>query len=366
MNDFTQRRSSVFELVRILAMFMIVFEHCLLATALHDGPPLSFVDNMGWFMEAFTICAVNLFFLLTGYFLRDGNFKVSRIAKIWLRAVFYSAGIYIIGVVTGIAQLDKSIIFSFLPVLYKQYWFIQTYIVLALIAPFVAKMLDRLEKIQHLILCIILLIFFSAHETVIPVSRTLDTTQGYGIIWGMTLLIMGNFIRKYGRTYIKKIRSIVWIMMYAICACSIFLSNYLIVKYNIAQGVTSRGNFYAYNSLSVCAEGIFLFCFFVSMNERNKSCYSKIINWFSSSAIAIYLISAHPLLISFLWTNIFKMGGALTKPMLYLMLAVVMTIIVMLMCILLDKLLMKITEFMHAGNLWRKLDNSVFNRIMNM
>ena len=73
-----EKRNSSFELMRLLAMYMIVFEHCLLATAFDSVEPLSLADNVIWLLEAFTICAVDLFFLLTGYFMKSGNFRLKN------------------------------------------------------------------------------------------------------------------------------------------------------------------------------------------------------------------------------------------------------------------------------------------------
>ena len=40
-------RNSAFELLRIVAMFMIVWGHCMLATAKNQEPYLGIIDNIG-------------------------------------------------------------------------------------------------------------------------------------------------------------------------------------------------------------------------------------------------------------------------------------------------------------------------------
>ena len=57
-------------------------------------------------------------------------------------------------------------------------------------------------------------------------------------------------------------------IFYSIIAIAVFVSNYLIVKFDIAQGVTSHGNFYAYNSVTIFLESLFLFGFFVKLSYR--------------------------------------------------------------------------------------------------
>ena len=116
---------------------------------------------------------------------------------------------------------------------------------------------------------------------------------------------------------------------------AIFVSNYLIVKFDIAQGVTSRGNFYAYNSITVFIQSICIFCFFMKLSEREW--HSKVINWISHNALAGYLISAHPLLIFALWTDVFRMEQLWDRPALYVIVAMVLSLAVFICCVLIDK-----------------------------
>ena len=137
-----QDRNSVFEFVRLLAMFMIVFEHAMLATSLCSEDLLSTLDNISWFLEALTICSVNLFFLLTGYFATDDGINLRRIGKIWGKTIFYSVTIYLIVVIFKRNLFSvKSFISYLCPVIFKKYWFMQVYVVLSLLSPFIIRML---------------------------------------------------------------------------------------------------------------------------------------------------------------------------------------------------------------------------------
>lgn len=358
------KRNSIFELLRLLAMFMIVMEHCLLSTALHTGNPLSGIDNIGWLVEAFTVCAVDIFLLLTGYFIKSKSLKLGRIFELWLKTVFYSVFIYLIAVLTGADSFKISDLISyFCPILTKKYWFMQTYIVLALLVPYIATLLDHLSMKRHLILIAILLIFFSAHQTFIPVGKTLDATQGYGIIWACVLLITGCFLRKYGDRFIDKVSGSFFLSGYLFIACGIWVTNYLIVKFDIAQGVTSRGNFYAYNSSSVFLESICLFCFFIKLSKKKYNWGS--INWLSSSVLSVYLLSSHPELLYPLWTDVFKMDRFITAPIVYVGLTIICVLVTMLICILLDKVVDRLSKLIHIDNVIKDLNNSRLNKVID-
>lgn len=140
------KRSNAFELLRLVAMFMVVWGHCVMATAKDQEPYLGTLDNIGWFIGAFTVCAVNEFFLLTGYFARSDNFKVGRILTIWLKTFTYSTGIYIVVACIQQTFSIREMITYMLPITTKQYWYMQVYIVLFFLTPYISLCMEHLTK----------------------------------------------------------------------------------------------------------------------------------------------------------------------------------------------------------------------------
>jgi hypothetical protein len=253
----------------------------------------------------------------------------------WGKTIFYSLVIYLLAVAVGADSFTvKKAVSYACPIFTKKYWFMQVYIVLIILSPYIMTAVEQLTMKKHLTLVCILLVFFSLHQTFIPVATTLDSTQGYGIIWAVVLLIVGNFLNKWGGAFIKKIPAAVFLAGYVFIALCMFASNVAIIKFDIAQGVTSRNNFYQYNSISVFAESLCLFCFFVKLSKKDWS--SRIVNKISGSALAVYLISAHPLLISSTWDKIFNMKQFLGNPGVYFVMAALLSVVVMAACIAVD------------------------------
>lgn len=353
------QRNTTFELMRILAMFMVILGHCVGATAQDVEPYLGILDCTGWGIKAFTVCAVNLFFLLTGYFISSKSFKLSRIVEIWFRTIFYSAIIYfIISFATSSFSIKEGIGFL-LPVLMEKYWYIQTYIVIALVAPFIAISLESLSAKKILYLVVILLSFFSIHQTFGKVAFTLDQTQGYGFIWGCVMLVVGYYLKRITPS-VCKLPACIYLLGYILVSGAIFVSNMLIVKFGIAGGVTSRGNFYAYNSVTVLVQSICLFCFFVKLSQKKWT--NKVVNSISKNALAGYLISAHPLLLYPLWTDYLKMQNYAGNIGIYVGLAIIYTIIILLICVGIDKIVDKIIKKMKINHIFYQLDK-LYERI---
>lgn len=336
------QRNSAFEVMRLIAMFMVILGHCMLTTAQDTEPYLGKLDLTGWGIGAFIVCAVNLFFLLSGYFVRSENFKLSRVIDIWAKSIFYSFVIYIvISFITSSFDLKTSITFL-TPIFSKQYWYMQTYIVVALIMPFIAKGLENLSNRQLTFLVVILFVFFSIHQTFIKVAYTLDQTQGYGFIWACVMLTVGYWLRKNSKT-ICKLSAMLYLAGYILISVMIFISNYLIVRLDIAGGVTSRGNFYAYNSVTVLLQSLCLFCFFIVLSKKNL--HMPAINYLSKNVLAGYLISAHPLLLYPIWQKYLNMGKYTENIVVYIGLSIVFTILILLGCIFIDKIIEKIFKF---------------------
>lgn len=86
-----KERNSVFEILRIFSMYCIVLYHA----AFHG--PLSTLTgmNVNHVLVQFYLVGgklgVNLFILLTGYFLINSSVKVNKLKKLWVQVFTYSA-----------------------------------------------------------------------------------------------------------------------------------------------------------------------------------------------------------------------------------------------------------------------------------
>lgn len=331
-----KQRNSAFELMRIVAMYMVVLGHSLMAIAL-DSKVFSPLDHAKWLIGAFTVPAVNLFFLLTGYYATSDCGNNKKVIYTWIKVQFYSVGIYLLfSGVEGSFELKEMIKYAF-PVTFGTYWYMQTYIVLSLVLPYLMTGLMRIEKRWYDRLIIILLAFFSLHQTFIPVDHTLDRTQGYGIIWAIVMCVLGKWLNLYGKETILKIHAAWYLLVYVLFSLAIYVSNVVIVHYDIASGVDSRGNFYAYNSITVLLQSVFLFCFFICLSSLDKR--NRTVNLISKNTVAVYLISSHPVLLYSLWTEMIQVNNIATNTIGRVLACVFISVLILLVCVVIDRLL---------------------------
>ena len=88
------KRNPNIELLRIISMMMVLVLHCL-----SWGGALDYRSGIQlyvyWWLEALAIVAVDIFVLISGYFLVESKFKVKNVFKIaisgvWIYSVFFT------------------------------------------------------------------------------------------------------------------------------------------------------------------------------------------------------------------------------------------------------------------------------------
>lgn len=77
------KRNIGLDLLRILAMLMIVMLHYLLYSGALKTEFGTNTNYIAWIVEAFCIVAVNCYIYITGYFSINSKFNVKKVFKLW-------------------------------------------------------------------------------------------------------------------------------------------------------------------------------------------------------------------------------------------------------------------------------------------
>lgn len=197
------------DLLRCLAMMMVVVLHYLGKGQLLPEPTNEEIGSVGmvaWALESLCIVAVNVYMMISGYFLSTSNFKLSRLLKLWLQVWVYSVGIGVLAVMTGILPATEVTTHYFLSLLFPismgHYWFMTAYIFLYLLLPLVGVGLRRMNKEQMQLTIGLLLVVFCLTKTVLPI-RLEEDGQGYDCLWYLCVFVVAAYIRKYGISFLE-------------------------------------------------------------------------------------------------------------------------------------------------------------------
>lgn len=202
--DSKKKRDANLEVLRVIAMMMVIVLHYLNKGGLLHDPSTEFTaTNLGfWLVECFALSCVNVYVLISGYYMVTSRFTFTRLFRTWGQVFFYSVGIAVFSAVTGLVPFDSfknayELLYFGTPILMGHYWFATAYMLLLCIAPILAAAVKQLTKKQFEIVLICLLSVFCFAKTIMPYTLIMDD-QGNGILWFICLFLVAAYIRLYG------------------------------------------------------------------------------------------------------------------------------------------------------------------------
>lgn len=299
------KRQANYELLRIIAMFMVVTLHYLN----HTGALLSLGESadakkiIGTLIESFCIVAVNVYVLISGYFLVEAGFKIKRIVVLICQVLFYSTLIPLFMLGSGAAGNGAGGIYLWIQYLFpietEHYWFATSYVILYLFTPVLNLAVKTMNRKQLQITLVLLLVFFCGFKSISPVQFVTDRF-GYDFGWFLCVYLIAAYIRLYGLKSFSTGRR-AWIA-YAGCAFAIFA---VVCVFYYIHEKTGAFAYYStvpfhYNYLLCLAGAVSLFCAFryVKIPERA----ADIICAISPLTFGVYLFHEH-IDIRSMWTG---------------------------------------------------------------
>lgn len=317
-------RQSNIEALRLLSMLMVLNLHSFWGYEHGSGVGQAF----DFFRESTSICAVNVFLLVSGYF--GIKWKWKSFYNLVFQILFYSFGVYLVACAIGVVDFSIRAFLSNIHGLYAFWGFITWYVLLYFCAPFLNAFIENSENKQILIT---ILIIWVAENFICRGSDFLN----YGLLY-----LIGRFLSKaqcVNNLQIKASHSY-WITTFLIFAIVFVLFKFTKVK--DAEAMTTMLIGYSYAAPLVILQAVFLFLVFARMQFMNR-----FINWCASSCLAIFLIHMHPSIkqIGFYSITESFYNLPVIKHVIYLFLLISC---VFWGCILIDKIRIIISDFVYV------------------
>lgn len=294
-----KKRQANFELLRIVAMFMIIALHYLVkgGIAVPFAESDSSVNYAAWLIEAFCIVAVNCYILISGYFLVESAWKPGRIISLLCQVLFYAILIPCIMLGTGMLSWRDMGIYDWigcvLPIETEHYWFATSYLLLYLFAPFLAAGIRQMEKRQLQVVTALLLFFFSVGKTVFPVKLVTDQ-YGYSFGWFLCLFVVAGYIRRYGIPWLeRKSHAVTGYILSCLLIWGLSLFSHMLAG-RIDAFSYYENMPYTYNHLLCLTGAVCLFYVFKNIRIR-ESGMSETICVLAPYTFGVYLLHEHVL-----------------------------------------------------------------------
>ena len=332
------KRNPNIELLRIISMMMVLVLHCL-----SWGGALDYRSGIQlyvyWWLEALAIVAVDVFILISGYFLVKSNFKAKNVFEVAITGVWiYSVFFTFIAMKIDTQEIRWNTLFkACVPILTKKFWFVNSYVLMYILSPFINKLIHSLSKKCFSMLIVYFVTFFSVRATVFPMTWSQDSTGGMGIINFIMLYCIGAWIRLY---YRKDAKIAKWLSTYFFMSVLLTISKVGLIKLGVESLSTK---FYSYASPVVIVEAVALFLVFLNKKSMSKK-YIIPINKMARHSFSVYII--HFSMISVLFTKVFKVScyfdnirtGILAVGISVLIIYITCTIIDVLKCWIFEKI----------------------------
>lgn len=359
-----KKRISNIELLRIIAMFMIVASHLACHGVQHCNDSINaykiwqagstFNKIFVSFLTPGGMIGVACFFMITRYFnIEKNSFSLKKVV---LQGSFYGLFSVLLLVVAKIMKynfedIDFSVLFStavksiFVPITNGNvWWFLTAYVYLMLLTPFLNRVAQKLNKKGYL--------FFILFVWLVVYS--LDGTL-FGLYWsvqrGVLFYLIGGYIkinidvkRFKAKSKEKIILTLVAVLSWVVDFAAMFVTDGKRYIVNNKPGnimdtisVVFGNGFILAIPVVICSISIFVL--FLSFEFENK-----FVNNIAKTTFGVYLIHDSVFARSFIWHGILKVDTVLYKSGLFPVYAMCSIVAVFIICSFVDMIRLKFIE----------------------
>lgn len=195
-------RNSNLEMLRILAMYMIVFIHANMYLGHFCGGKTWILTN--GIVNGICNIGVTCFILISSYF--GLRFSLKKLLKMEAMMIGFSIietvliCVFMPAQMQGAALLEQ-LVKTICPFITRKYWFYSCYICLFCFSGYINQFVEQLGKKAFQRLLVVLILFFSVFPTFFYFEIIPD--NGKGLIQMIMIYLIGRYIHKYGITRIS-------------------------------------------------------------------------------------------------------------------------------------------------------------------
>ncbi len=301
------------ELLRIVTMLFICILHiCTRGGVASRVSATASPDNfrMVYFLEALTICCVDVFGMTAGFVSFKKGLRLRRPLELWLELVFYTVSCTAVMAIFMPDKMPENAWFkAFMPVMNGEYWYMTAFFGLLIISPLLNVAIQKTDlKTLGVILASIML-FYSVIPTFMDVS-VFGLSGGYSVLWLSVMYVSGGFIAR-----IKKPRPVFTAAAFVLLVLVAWL-----LRLKDVPGILK------YTSPLIASAAAALLMTFCGIDPKSHKARA-VIGFISPSMIGIFIIHVHYLIwdlylknaaVSFAEDNVFLMAAKIIGSALFI------------------------------------------------
>ena len=350
------KRESNFEIMRTMAMFFIVIYHCLIRGIDEqyvfniDNPISLFNLLFSELMLAISSISVNLYVMISGYFLVDLDFKMSRIVRLWVLTCFYSCIISVIMMSVGVTTFNTvSLCKSLFPLSTDSYWFVTQFVAILILSPFLALLMRQLSYRQYIYLLIGMACICLAIFPEFPLGRRYHVAHGNSVWSFAYLFLIAGFIKHHIKRINKtKLLLLIFITTFMSIICEI---------YGGYQNGTVRLCWLDYNGLPFILS-VLVFLYVRQIKECNSNIWNILVK-IAPYTLGVYLIHDHLLVRGWLWKMVSVTSDC--EKWMFPLIVIGICILIFFSCIFIEVIRKKVFTLLKIDIIIKKSDKWSFH-----
>jgi len=250
-------------------------------------------NNIGHIFRCTGYPALVTFVLISGYFMAgNGKYKSSRILSLLVQVTAFSLVCLLVGGTVLHIQLNSGMVIkSIIPYFYgyDAYWFVGPYLGMCLLAPFMDKLINAMNKGEYTIFLLMSVILVFVIPTWRPFSMA---NERNGILTFVVIYAIAGFIKKFRlEENISKSKLLMIITgFWAISYSTYPMGHYLNIEI-FNNTVLDMNNIFA------VVIGVSFFLLFLKLSVNTN----RFINYIAGSAFGIYLFHDNFILRDWIW-----------------------------------------------------------------
>lgn len=309
-------RESGIEILRVLLAFMIVANHSI-GHGIKVFVPELFQQHFESLLaiQVITNPAVNVFFLISGYFgIRCNTEKMLKLLS--------SLYIYAIGIAVFLFVVEGwsfSIFLKSIAMPWEYWWFATVYLILFLISNCINLVFKELDvkRLNKYILTLIAINFIQGF-----IFNGAYWGNGFSIAQAVTMYSIGYWINKTLAN--KRINlGYIFLIYVLLCVMAVVLTEY--AETNEITTITKR--VFSYNNPLVMAESVCLLLLFKNIKIKNLR-IQGVIRFFAGGAFSTYLLTDHEGIRKYVFSMMINNAEKIGYPILMIVINALMWIIV--------------------------------------
>lgn len=283
-----KKRNINIDLIKCIAVFSVISVHFFLNTNFYNTPVVGNKMYIAVFFRTLFMICVPLFIITTGYLMKNKELNKKYYVKIFRVIIIYLlSGLLYFGyniLYNGDSLNIKHIIRCILSIDFGYNWYIEMYVGLFILIPFLNVLYNNLKNKKQKKILILTLLILTSFQGILN-AKYIIFPSWWSLIYPLTYYFIGCYLREY-KINLKKVVN-VFLFFIAVLVSSL-INIYLSFENDFVWGVHN-----SWGSIFNVLSSTLIFIFIINLDlSKIPIRLNRIISKISELSLGIYLTSA--------------------------------------------------------------------------